>query len=297
MDVCERFRWTIKTGPANPIQEPCFHFETASALFAFFLIEELGVGAVTPKLIRECYEVALLPPPGNISDAMAKSMVFVKTKSGLQLKRSAREQIKKILARPEEAEPDANPATVITARVETGLRAKNVMVVHGRNHQIRDSMFDFLRALKLNPIEWSEATKATGKGSPYVGEILDAAFKMAQAVVVLFTPDERVTLDRDRCSGETEFEREQGRQARPNVFLEGGMALGRDEGHTVLVEVGDNRPATDLLGRHTIRMDDGAEKRNELAQRLRTAGCDVDTGGQDWYRSGKFKVHAKRRQD
>jgi hypothetical protein len=59
------------------------------------------------------------------------------------------------------------------------------MVVYGRDQDLTDSMFSFLRALKLNPIEWSEAVRATGKGSPYVGEILDAAFVMAQAIVVL----------------------------------------------------------------------------------------------------------------
>jgi len=263
------------------------------AFFAFFLIEQEGDESVTPKRIKDCYETALLKPPGNISDVMAKSKAFVKTKSGLQLHRSVRDQIEKVLGRPDEAKPNPVPASVIAAPAESGQRAKNVMVVHGRNRRIRDSMFDFLRAIKLNPIEWSEATKATGKPSPYVGEILDAAFKMAQAVVVLFTPDERVELDRELCSGDTEFAREQGRQSRPNVFLEGGMALARDEHHTVLVEVGDNRPASDLLGRHTIRMDDGPEKRNELAERLRNAGCALDTGGHDWYRSGRFKVRAK----
>ena len=261
------------------------------AFFAYFLIEELGDASVMPKRIKECYEAALLETPGNISDVMAKSKAFVRTKAGLQLERSARDQIEKVLARPEPTAPDA-PAKL--PPLGASPQARNVMVVHGRNRRIRDSMFDLLRALRLNPIEWSEATKATGKGSPYVGEILDAAFKMAQAVVVLFTPDEQVELDRDLCSGEAEFERERGNQARPNVFLEGGMGLARDEARTILVEVGENRAASDLLGRHTIRLDDTAEKRNELAQRLRTAGCDLDTSGQDWYRTGKFKIRVRK---
>ncbi len=32
--------------------------------------------------------------------------------------------------------------------------------------------------------------RPTGKGSPYIGEMLDAAFGAAQAVVVLQTPDD-----------------------------------------------------------------------------------------------------------
>lgn len=72
------------------------------------------------------------------------------------------------------------------------------------------------------------------------------------------------------------------------------MALARDEQRTLLVEIGENRAVSDLLGRHTIRLDNTAEKRNDLAQRLRTAGCEPDTGGQDWYRAGKFKARVKR---
>ena len=44
-----------------------------------------------------------------------------------------------------------------------------VFVVHGRNLKARDAMFIFLGAIGLDPIEWSEATKATGKPSPYIG--------------------------------------------------------------------------------------------------------------------------------
>ena len=58
----------------------------------------------------------------------------------------------------------------------------------------RDALFDFLRAVGLHPLEWSEAVGATGSASPYIGEILDAAFSVAQAVVVLLTPDDEARL-------------------------------------------------------------------------------------------------------
>ena len=51
-----------------------------------------------------------------------------------------------------------------------------VFVVHGRNQAAADSMFAFLRSLGLKPIEWDQAVAMTGKGSPYVGEVLDVAF-------------------------------------------------------------------------------------------------------------------------
>ena len=67
---------------------------------------------------------------------------------------------------------------------------RDVFVVHGRNTAARDALFEFLRSLDLHPLEWSEAVSATGKASPYIGEILDAAFSRAHAVLVLFTPDD-----------------------------------------------------------------------------------------------------------
>ncbi|MFJ8846615.1 TIR domain-containing protein [Streptomyces cyaneofuscatus] len=65
-----------------------------------------------------------------------------------------------------------------------------MFVIHGRSDRARRGLFEFLRAIGLDPIEWSEAGRMTGKGSPYIGEILDAAFGSAQAVVVLPTPDD-----------------------------------------------------------------------------------------------------------
>jgi hypothetical protein len=67
---------------------------------------------------------------------------------------------------------------------------RNVFVVHGRNEQLRLELFSFLRAIDLNPIEFSRAVSMTGNASPYVGEILDAAFRNAQAAIVLMTPDD-----------------------------------------------------------------------------------------------------------
>jgi predicted nucleotide-binding protein len=272
------------------------------AFFGFFLTEVLKDPSVQTKRLRECFDTALIPAPGNISDVVGKSGSFVNTKSGLQLRREVREQIIgatgvfpgavaipiAVPAIPNDKQDSASdPAP--TAKPVPGI-SKNVMVVYGRDQELRDSMYSFLRTLKLNPIEWSEGAKATGKGSAYVGEILDKIFEMAQAVVVLLTPDEQVQLRRELCADEDEFEREAASQSRANVFLEAGMALARSESRTILVQVGECRLPSDLLGRHVIRLNDSPEKRNELAQRLKTAGCEPDTGNQDWYRFGTFKV-------
>jgi predicted nucleotide-binding protein len=163
-----------------------------------------------------------------------------------------------------------------------------VFVVHGRNSKARDSMFAFLRALGLQPIEWSQAIAMTAQGSPYIGTVLDTAFSAAQAIVVLFTPDEMAYLRPEYSDSADDPESTPLAQARPNVLFEAGMAIGRDAKRTVLVELGRVRPFSDLMGRHAVRLDGTSKARIELAQRLETAGCAVDRSGTDWLTAGDF---------
>ena len=167
--------------------------------------------------------------------------------------------------------------------------ATSVFVVHGRNSAVRDAMFSFLRAIGLKPIEWSEAVLATGRPTPYIGDILDAAFSQAQAVVVLLTPDDEAWL-RPKFAQDDDppHERDLSGQARPNVLFEAGMAMGRDSERTVLVEIGRLRPFSDIAGMHVVRFDGSTQRRQELAQRLEAAGCEVSRKGTDWHTTGDF---------
>jgi Predicted nucleotide-binding protein containing TIR-like domain len=63
-------------------------------------------------------------------------------------------------------------------------KGKSVFVVHGRDVQLRKSMFDFLRALDLHPLEWDHAIEQAKGNNPYVGDIIDTVMEKAQAVVV-----------------------------------------------------------------------------------------------------------------
>ena len=167
-----------------------------------------------------------------------------------------------------------------------------VFVIHGRNDAARRDMFAFLRAIGLQPIEWSEALHATGSASPYIGEVLDTAFCMAQALVVLMTPDEIAYLLPAHRHDEDDPEGQAKPQARPNVLFEAGMAMGRDPKRTVLVELGWVRPFSDVAGRHAVRLNNSPEKRKDLAQRLKTAGCAVNLDGNDWLNTGDFSAPA-----
>ena len=145
--------------------------------------------------------------------------------------------------------------------------AREVFVVHGRNETARDAIFTFLRSIGLTPLEWAEAVRHTGKPSPYIGEILDTAFSRAHAVVVFFTPDDEAKL-RDSLQSDNDLphETELTGQARPNVLFEAGMAMARSQDRTILVELGQLRPFSDVAGRHTIRLDNTSQRRQELGK-------------------------------
>jgi hypothetical protein len=68
------------------------------------------------------------------------------------------------------------------------------------------------------------------------------------------------------------------------------MAFATHSDRTLLVKVGEVKPFSDVAGRHVVRLSNSPERRNEIAERLRTAGCDVSTSGNDWLNTGDFDV-------
>ena len=166
---------------------------------------------------------------------------------------------------------------------------KAVFVVHGRNEIANTAMFDFLKAIGLEPIEWNTGVQLTGEASPYVGQILDAMFSTANATVALLTPDDVVALSEWlRRPDEPPEERTFVGQARPNVLFETGMAMALFRRKTIIVEIGEPKRISDLAGRHTIRMRDTVTSRESLIQRLVIAGCPVDQSGTEWEQAGNF---------
>ncbi len=167
---------------------------------------------------------------------------------------------------------------------------REVFVVHGRNDKINKAMFDFLHSIDLKPTEWAKAIQLTGKSAPYVGQVLDAALPNAQAVIVLLTPDDIVYLRESlRHQNDPPYESEPTPQARPNVLFEAGMAMGRRPERTIIVQIGNLRPFSDISGIHLINIDSSTSWRKDMANRLQSAGCAVDLSGTEWLTAGVFE--------
>jgi predicted nucleotide-binding protein len=167
----------------------------------------------------------------------------------------------------------------------------SVFVIHGR--QLRDEFHAFLRALRLEPLEWSEARKRTGKPNPYTWEIVDLALREAGAIVALLTPDDEARLAKHLWSEhENAIEKERLLQPRQNALFEAGVAYGRAPKRTVLIRIGSQRPMSDLAGHHILQLDESPQSRQSVADALQTAGCPVNLSGSDWFRAGKFSTAA-----
>ena len=175
------------------------------------------------------------------------------------------------------------------ASPKTELGSNSVMVVHGRNIAARDELFSFIRSINLQPIDWDDAVATAGGGSPNTELVVRKAISAAGAVIVLLTGDDLVKLaPKLLLPTDGPLERDVQPQARPNVILELGMALMAAESKTIIFELEPTKPISDIIGRNTIRYDDGGHFRQALIDRLETAGCSVTRRGQQWMTAGNF---------
>ena len=200
---------------------------------------------------------------------------------------------------PDSAEPSDSDPVVTQPRTSiggpiTGANPREVAVVHGRDAEVTSAVFEFLRALDLRPLEWEELVSRAPAATPFVGDLIDKLFENIQAVVVVFTPDDETRLHADlQQADEPTHETRFMCQPRPNVLFEAGRAFGQYPHRTILVEVGELRPISDLVGRHTVKL--GAQTSiQSFVNRLRVAGCAINTDGSDWLKPSRFSELAAR---
>jgi predicted nucleotide-binding protein len=195
------------------------------------------------------------------------------------------------------AEPIASAKKSVPAsrrpRTIRTTKDNSIFVVHGRDAKLNEDMFGFLRAIGLNPKEWSQAINEAKGANPNIGKVINNAMRQAQGVLVMFSPDEDAKLKSKFCGTK---DRKKGLdkldgQARPNVLFEAGLALGAHPDKTLLVQVGDTRDISDIAGMHLLNLSDDPNSRKELAQRLATKlKFKVDMTGTSWL-SNAFKFN------
>jgi len=167
--------------------------------------------------------------------------------------------------------------------------ARNVFVVHGRDDQARDALFGFLEALGLSPLGWETLVAATGSASPYLRDVIMQGIAMAQAAVVLMTPDDVVWLHPSlHGPDEDDHEITPAMQPRANVILELGMALATYANRTIVLTAGKHRPMADLGGLNYIQLTDSHACLEKIIRRLQTARCVIsddapDGHARDWF--------------
>jgi predicted nucleotide-binding protein len=195
---------------------------------------------------------------------------------------------------PARGSADAPPSTTSAGHRERpqGTQpdvARRVFVVYGRDGALADSFFDLLYALGLEPLEWERLVRTTGTTAPYLGDVVRDAPHLAQATLVLMSPDDIVELHPDLLKdNDHQYERARAGQARPNVLFELGLAFMAYPQRTIIVEAGVMRPIADLAGLNVIRFDGSAVAVKKVADRLAMAGCPVDTSGASWLDPGRF---------
>lgn len=240
--------------------------------------------AANGEIEHRCWNSSWAAPSGETIDDLGElGLLRVEPSANkvrvFSLSVNGREEAAKMFDSTSQPPPDPEPEPV--PATEQPRDPRKVAVMHGRDLRARQWMYDWLRRIGLEPLEWSHLIALTGQGTPYSGEAVRAAFSRAQAVVVLFTPDEIGVLHPELSSDDGSGD-DGGAQPRLNVILEAGMALQSHQDQTVLVEIGLTREISDLGGRNTVRLTGAASGLNALANRLENAGCPVNRTGSDW---------------
>lgn len=189
------------------------------------------------------------------------------------------------------AKPPGRPSTPGGGAMSKPDKIRTIFLVHGRDLDRVKELTTFLRHLDLFVVPWDDARKWTGKGNPYVHEIIDTGMDASQATMVLFTGDDEARLlNRFHKPDESTEEKELTPQARPNVIYEAGLAMGRDQsrGRVIFVRAGRLRKISDIDGMHIPALNNSVDTREDLIKRLETAGVKL-TRSSGWHTAGNLE--------
>jgi hypothetical protein len=174
------------------------------------------------------------------------------------------------------------PAADMPASADLMDTARNVFLIYGRDNSLAASFRDLLRAVGLRPLEWAELVAATGHASPYLGEVINTAVRLAQATLVVLSPDDTVAPHPRLALDSPPQEAGLAGQPSAEVLIEFGMAVAANPERTIPVVVGQLKPIADLAGLNFIRFDGSATAITKLLNRLKLAGCPIADPPEDF---------------
>lgn len=168
-----------------------------------------------------------------------------------------------------------------------------VFVVRGRDEATYTALVSLLRALDLRVVTWEDAVRGLEGGTPSTLDIVRSGIDMADAVVVLMTPDDLGKVKNEFSDPhDSPTEAKLTGQARQNVVFEAGWAMALKQNKVVLVQAGDVRALSDIDGLNYVRLSGDISSRKTLINRLRNCKLDVDDSGEEWRTAGTFTAQA-----
>ena len=184
--------------------------------------------------------------------------------------------------RPPSGAPIPSPSTPKTKRY--------VFVVRGRDLAAYDALAALLMSLDLRIVTWEDAVRGVEGGTPHTLDIVRAGIDIADAVVVLMTPDDLGYVKEEFHNSGNDDPREAKPygQARQNVIFEAGWAMALNQGGVVLVRVGNVRGLSDVDGLNYVNLTGDLSSRRTLINRLRNSGLELDDSADAWRTAGSF---------
>ncbi len=160
---------------------------------------------------------------------------------------------------------------------------RTVFIVHGRNEAAVNATKHFLSTIGLESHDFSAYRSAMG-GTVHITDVVRKAFSEAQAIIVLWTPDEYAALNPGLVKS-TDNPTDQARwQPRPNVIFEAGAALLEHPDRTIVIGLGRAEVPSDMSGLHLHHMSNAGNRRSDLRAMLTATGCEPSASGSDYLR-------------
>jgi hypothetical protein len=179
------------------------------------------------------------------------------------------------------------PSSNNTQQLSEDEKSKRVLVIWGQDEAAGIEMFEFLSGANLLPMKWSQVEARMEKNQPSIDEILNAAFDIVQAVIVVFTSDYLAELKKASAVQDNSVNGKNLRyHPEPDILFTAGTAFGIDQKRTILVALGNMQFSHMLLDRYVIYLTNDEKDRRKLITKLRHAQCTIT--GNKWIDQGNF---------